>query len=75
VEFVTIGRKFMRTGVKFQEREGTPKPLHRSDRKKRVFKEYLEDENLWMNGTLENVDHIREKQDCCQGELYYNIMH
>jgi hypothetical protein len=27
------------------------------------------DENLWINDTLENVDHVREKQDCCQGEL------
>jgi hypothetical protein len=50
-------------------KEDTTKPLRRSNRKKRVFKEYLEDENLWMKDTMENVDHIREKQDCCQREL------
>jgi hypothetical protein len=44
-------------------------PLRRSNCKKQVFMEYLEDENLWMKDTWENVDLIREKQDCCQREL------
>jgi hypothetical protein len=47
----------------------TTKQLRCSDRKKRVFKEYLEDQNLWVKDTLENVDRVREKQDCCQREL------
>jgi hypothetical protein len=50
-------------------KEDTTKPLRRSNRKKRVFKEYLEDENLWMKDTLENVDRVWEKQNCCQREV------
>jgi hypothetical protein len=50
-------------------KEDTTKPLRRSNRKKQVFKEYLDDENMWMKDTLENVDLIRGKQDCCQKEL------
>jgi hypothetical protein len=50
-------------------KEDTTKLLRRSNRKKQVFKEYLDDENMWIKDTLENVDLIRGKQDCCQKEL------
>ena len=50
-------------------KEDTTKPLRRSNRKKRVFKDYLEGENLWMKDTLENVDRVRGKQNCCQRKL------
>jgi hypothetical protein len=50
-------------------KEDTTKPLCCSNRKKQVFKEYLEDESLWMKDILENVDRVWEKQNCCQREV------